>query len=320
MIQMKLIAEMCQNHNGDSRLLEEMVKKARDSGATHCKIQGLYSSELTRRPEFEPEFSPPGGLVRPYSVENERLASLDLTFEDEERFIDTCIANDVIPMITTFSHAGVDRAVKAGFTSFKIAGYDCASRAMIKRLLPHANEIVISTGATAWKDVLETGNLLATGARKDTEVGFLHARTIYPTPIDLLGLLRMVALSELGFDYGLSDHSAPRESGLFGSKLSLFLGAKIIERHFTILDKSDTRDGPVSVSPDELQQIANFSSWSREEQLAELAEDIRSHPGALSIDSLNPTKEEENLAKYYRGRVASVLDGTQIFAWEEWPN
>ena len=42
----KLIAEFCQNHNGDIQILEEMVQKAALSGATHAKIQTIYADNL----------------------------------------------------------------------------------------------------------------------------------------------------------------------------------------------------------------------------------------------------------------------------------
>ena len=41
---------------------------------------------------------------------------------------------------------------------------------------------------------------------------------------------------------------------------------KYIERHFTILDKEETRDGKVSVTPKELQELKTFSNYTKEGQ------------------------------------------------------
>ena len=38
----KLIAEFCQNHNGDFELLKEMISQAADAGATHGKMQSIF--------------------------------------------------------------------------------------------------------------------------------------------------------------------------------------------------------------------------------------------------------------------------------------
>ena len=50
---MKIIAELCQNHNGNQNILEKMIDEAVEGGATHVKLQTIYASDLTFRPEFE---------------------------------------------------------------------------------------------------------------------------------------------------------------------------------------------------------------------------------------------------------------------------
>ena len=87
----KIIAELCQNHNGDIKILEEMVHAASESGADYAKIQSLHSSELTHRKRFD-EGLIEGGKVkvikRDYLSEYERLKKLDLEEEDHLKFLD----------------------------------------------------------------------------------------------------------------------------------------------------------------------------------------------------------------------------------------
>ena len=52
----KVIAELCQNHLGDRKILDEMVAAAADSGADYAKIQSMLSSEITKRERFEKAF------------------------------------------------------------------------------------------------------------------------------------------------------------------------------------------------------------------------------------------------------------------------
>ncbi len=49
----KIIAELCQNHNGDIKVLEDMVHAAAESGADFAKIQSIHSSDLAYRERFE---------------------------------------------------------------------------------------------------------------------------------------------------------------------------------------------------------------------------------------------------------------------------
>ena len=49
----KIIAELCQNHNGDIKVLSEMVSAASEAGADILKIQSMRSKDLTFREMFE---------------------------------------------------------------------------------------------------------------------------------------------------------------------------------------------------------------------------------------------------------------------------
>ena len=76
---MKLIAELCQNHNGDENLLAKMIDDALEGGATHIKVQTIYSDDLTFRPEFEEGLERNGekiSIKRPWEIEYNRLKKL----------------------------------------------------------------------------------------------------------------------------------------------------------------------------------------------------------------------------------------------------
>jgi sialic acid synthase SpsE len=257
--------------------------------------------------------------LRPYQAEFDRLSKLDLTLETESHFVEECKKSGIIPMTTVFTHLGLERALKAGFKNFKIASYDCASRELISRILPYADELVISTGATLWKEIERTSQLVAKEKKPHTRIAFLHARTIYPTPLDKMNISRMLFLRYLGWEIGLSDHSRPEIDGLVASKLAIHLGASYVERHFTVLARTETRDGPVSITPKELQELNEFSRKDPLVRYQELSgiknlAEICFGESELEIDA-----QEAINAKYYRGRVASWQNSRQIYSWESWP-
>lgn len=316
-----LIAECCQNHLGDPQTLYKMVEAGASAGATHLKIQGLYFDELTLREQFEvnrkPEFS--GYIVRPYAAEVARLKPLTLDPDVEKAFVEKCRLNNVTPMISVFSHLGVDRAINAGYRSFKIASYDCASIELISRLLPHSDELVISTGATYWQEIAATVKFIELNKLPKTRVIFLHAVTEYPTQNESVRLLRMAALSRFGFEVGFSDHTSPQTSGLAATALAIKLGAKAIERHFTILDAGATKDGPVSVNPAQLEQISKMFRDSSH-LLDFLPEEDQLISMLAPLNSLQPSEIELKNREYYRGRVASIYRDKHIYSWEHWPS
>jgi sialic acid synthase SpsE len=314
-----IIAEFCQNHNGDLDILTRMILEAKKNGASHAKIQGIYSSELTFRSEFEAENQKTGTLLRPYQAEFNRLSKLDLTSEIESYFVQKCNDIGITPMITIFTHKGVDRAIKAGFKSFKIASYDCSSRELINRILPHAEELVISTGATSWDDIELTSNFVSERKNRSTKIAFLHARTIYPTPLANMNIGRMLFLRYLGWETGLSDHSRPEVDGLIASKLAIHLGATYIERHFTVLDRAETKDGPVSINPSELEELHSFSKLNPRERYLHLSKVENLPRISFESSTLQIDDQEVINARYYRGRVASFHIEKQINSWEKWP-
>lgn len=311
-----LIAEFCQNHNGSREILSRMIDSAVRARFTHGKIQGLYSHELTKRGQFE---VPNGAIFRPHEKEMDRLKSLDLSEEDERWFVEECYAKGIIPMITIFTHDGVRRAKTAGFRSIKIASYDCASFPLLDRVAEFAEEIVVSTGATDWTSVVRTASKLRDFQLNGLRIGLLHARTIYPTKSSDVGLARMLSIESLGVRAGFSDHSLINEDGLLATKFAIFLGAHVVERHYTVLPRKDTKDGPVSIDEDQASNISNFASATRADRLKDLQDNIHRLGEYTSITNLEPTEVEKLNATYYRGRVATKYNGTNVFAWEEWP-
>jgi len=316
------IAEFCQNHLGNRQILELQILSAKNAGAKFGKIQGLYSHELVKRLRFEEKDdsrNPSTQIIRPFDKEFDRLKTLDLTLEDEKWFVEKCREIDLTPMITVFTHEGINRALEAGFTNFKVASYDCASPPLIKKLLPHAENLIISTGATFWDEIVDTVKLVKENQKKSTEIAFLHAVTIYPTEISELSMLRMLALQVFGLKIGYSDHTMPSSTGLFASKLAIFFGAEFIERHFTVLAKDKTKDGPISINEDELKLLVQFSKLNKNEQSDHLLKKYESfYLQAISKTSINPNQVEISNRDYYRGRVASTINGKIVNSWENY--
>jgi sialic acid synthase SpsE len=100
----------------------------------------------------------------------------------------------------------------------------------------------------------------------------LHCICLYPTPLERANLQNILYLKDLCDKVGLSDHSNPHEDNLLSSKLAIFQGIDMLERHFTILNVDETRDGKVSITPDMLYELKRFDTLSKEEQYEELNE------------------------------------------------
>lgn len=320
-----LIAEFCQNHLGNPELLSRMIDKAAEAGATHVKIQHIYVRNLTYRPQFEEGLVQDGrrrSIKRPWRPEYERLQTLELDADAVKHFVSYANSKGVIPMTTCFARRDISAIYEQGFRSVKVASYDCPSYQMLRELAVKFDHLFISTGACFDDEIRTATNVI--GDR--VPFTLLHCVTKYPTALEDMHLRRMEWLRQFSDSVGLSDHSLVSRDGLIASKAAITLGADVVERHFTILSEDQSKDGPVSITPQLLKELKSFSQLDRAAQKSELDKACPDWARRLAGDQQRTLTDEELLNRdYYRGRFASPRfpdspdASTMIFNWEETP-
>ena len=318
--QVGLIAEFCQNHNGDFNLLAHMIDAAAQSGATHGKMQTIFADNVAYRPQFEEGLEVDGvtkAIKRPYQTEYDRLKGLEITFEQSAEFVRLCHQTGLIPVTTCFVHEHAKQLSDAGFKTIKVASYDCASFPMLRALKALFEELIVSTGATYDDEIAHAAEIL-----EGSNFAMLHCVTIYPTPLAEMHLARMEILRRHTPRVGFSDHSLVARDGVVAAKAAIALGAILIERHFTTLEAGASRDGPVSIGPQHLRELAVFAALDPSEREACMDAE---HPGwRIAIGNQDRTLSDAELLNrdYYRGRFASRRSESRngyrmIFNWEE---
>jgi sialic acid synthase SpsE len=311
-----LIAECCQNHNGNQEILKKQIHTAAENGADFVKIQAIRSKELSYRPRFdEGEIHADGTIKtikRPYDAELARLSKLDLSLDDEAWFVEECWRAGVAPMTTAFTRTGAREIKDLGYEAIKIASYDCASYPLLREVAKYWKTVFVSTGATYDNEIEKAAQVL-----KEVNLHLLHCVTIYPTPMDELNLKRISFLRRFSQNVGYSDHSHVETTGLWASKIALALGANSIERHYTVLEKDETKDGPVSIKPHQLKELRSFADLSRQEMMEQIRKGYPEWEKTIG-NMTRPLSHAEKLNRdYFRGRFASLVDGRLIYNWEE---
>jgi len=288
-----------------------MIHAAAEAGAKYAKIQALRSSELTFRERFEEGQVLADGtttvIKRPFQAEQERLKKLDLSDDDELWFVEECKRAGIKSMITVFTRFSTERMVAAGFDAVKIASYDCRSTSLLQEVAEKFRTVVVSTGASFDNEIFEAAKIFD----KD-QVLFLHCVTIYPTPLDQLHMNRMGWLRQFSPKVGFSDHTTPATTNLKASMLAIALEADVVERHFTVLEPNETRDGPVSVNPSQLRELCAFAKLPSESRLEKLAHVWPDWKIGLGEKTRDLSATELLNRDYYSGRVATWRNGQQI--------
>jgi len=254
-------------------------------------------------------------IKRPYKEEYERLKKLDLKKDDHLNFIEICKKFKITPMTTIFNLSKINYAKELKFNAIKLASYDCGSHFMIEQILKKEfDKIVISCGASYDTEIEKTCNLMS--GHKDFSL--LHCVTIYPTPLAEAHLNRIKYLKKLTKNVGISDHSDPEKTGYKLCVGAVNMGANLVEKHFTILKKDQTRDGPVSVNENQLKELINLVNLNNEDRKTYIKEHVPEYDAMLGKEKRELSKVEILNRDYYRGRFASKDKNNKIFYnWEK---
>jgi sialic acid synthase SpsE len=324
MKKLTFIAELCQNHLGKEKYVNKMLERCAISGANIVKLQFIYSKNLAFRPEFEKGLKVNRNILaikRPFIQEFKRLKKLELPLLYFKKFIKICETFGVEPMVTCFTREDIKKIQDLGYKYIKIASYDCASYPMIKELNKF-KKVFISTGATYDDEIENTAKICK---KFKINVIFLHCVTIYPTLPKDFNLARINYLKKFSKHVGYSDHSLSNNKFKnFASLSAILFGAKYIERHVTILEHKATKDGLVSINPEDIYEIKMFSKLNKSAQLEYLKKkfkiNIKLVEGKINRKLSNMELLNRN---YYRGRFSSKINinnqTRDLFNWEEAP-
>lgn len=235
-----VIAEIGNNHEGSFALAEELIGKAAQSGAGAVKFQTIV-------PEL---------LVHP--IQKERIAQLNkfkFTYDQFRKLKNTANNCGVLFLSTPFDLKSADELADY-VPAFKIASGDNDFYPLLKKTAMFKKPIILSSGLAERGLIEDAVNYIKNiwnHVNYDTNnLAVLHCVVSYPTKQEEANLLRIRHLIELGVIPGYSDHTI----GIEAAVLSVALGARIIEKHFTI-DKnySNFRDHSLSADPDDMRML-----------------------------------------------------------------
>jgi sialic acid synthase SpsE len=294
-----------------------MIHQAAVAGATYGKIQTIFASDLSKRKRFEDGLERDGKVLsikRPFQAEYDRLKKLELTFDDQLWFIEECKRIGLIPLTTCFTRGHVERLATMGWREIKVASYDCASTPLIKELANKFDHLIISTGATYDSEISNTARVLNDIQKSFT---YLHCITLYPTPLDVMNLSRIKYLTQYTSSVGFSNHANSAKDGVKADLCAIYLGATYVERHFTVLDADETRDGIVSINSSQLSEIIQFSKLARDDQKAYIEENIPEFVSMIGNEIRELSEQELLNRDYYRGRFTTYIGDRIIDNWDE---
>jgi N,N'-diacetyllegionaminate synthase len=234
-----VIAEVGNNHEGSYARAEEMIGRAKAAGAGAVKFQTIVPDRLVS------------------AAETARIAQLtrfQFSYAQFEGLAATAQREGITFLSTPFDIESVS-ALDPLVPAFKIASGDNDFFPLIEAVALTGKPILLSTGLADRAGIVATKNFIDAVWRRGDKAGalaLLHCIVSYPTFATDATLSAIPDLATLGCTVGYSDHTI----GISAAILSVALGARVIEKHFT-LDKnqSDFHDHKLSADPADLAEL-----------------------------------------------------------------
>jgi N-acetylneuraminate synthase/N,N'-diacetyllegionaminate synthase len=242
-----LVAEIGNNHEGSFDLAQRLIAEAARAGADAVKFQTIV----------------PERLVAPdQTARLEQLARFRLSYGQFERLARTAADEGVLFLSTPFDLESA-RFLATLVPAFKIASGDNDFFPLLRQVAETGKPILLSTGLADLSEVARAKAYVEDCWRRSgirQEMALLHCVSCYPTPPESARLDRITALAGLCPTVGYSDHT----TGIQAAVLATALGARIVEKHFTLDKRSSAfRDHQFSADP------AEFAALVREVRLAQ---------------------------------------------------
>ncbi len=227
-----VIVEATSNHGGDMEIAKKMIREAAACGADYIKFQSWQAQKL-----------------KPGDPNFERHQLAQLSDKDHFLLIDECKKNNIKFLTSCFDKDRVDFLATLGMDTIKVPSPEFTSLKMIERLAVKFDTLILSTGATFTKEIDEVMQVL-----KGKKFALLHCVSVYPTPLERSNLARMNWLKRYTPYVGFSDHSMGSEV----AQMAIAMGARFIEKHFTIDRSLPGRDQAMSALPGDIREITSF--------------------------------------------------------------
>lgn len=244
-----IIAEAGVNHNGDIELAKKLIEEAAKAGADYVKFQTWITEDIVdiNAPKADYQKINDGEQASQY----EMLKKLELSFEDFRKLKAHCELCNIKFLSTPDDYKSLDFLVDdLKIPLIKIGSGEINNIPYLRRVGMKKCEVILSTGMASIGEVEKAYfTLLENGA---TTVALLHCTSNYPAPYESVNLKAMLTLqTAFNTTIGYSDHTLGNEISL----AAVALGAKIIEKHFTLDTNLPGPDHKASITGLELKNL-----------------------------------------------------------------
>lgn len=243
-----IVAEASANHAQSFKRAASLIRKAKECGASAVKFQLYTPDTLTigvNNKYFRIKHPKWGGQTL-YQLYKKAYTPWSW-FKKLKKVADD---SGILFFATAFDKTAVDFLEELGVPLHKIASFELVDLPLIEYMAKTKKPLILSTGMATLSEIKEAVNTASNAGAK--EIILLKCVSSYPARAEYMNLKTIAHMEKMfGYPVGLSDHTL----GVGVSIAAVSLGAKVIEKHFTLSRKIKTPDSFFSIEPQELKML-----------------------------------------------------------------
>ncbi len=242
-----VVAEIGHNHQGDVEKAKQLIHAARECGVDAVKLQKRDNRSLYTRALYDSPYDNEHSFGTTYGEHRE---ALELSASDWLELREFSREEGVTLFGTVFDEPSADLLAELDLPAFKVASADLVNTPLLRHVAALGKPVFLSTGGGTLEDVQRA---VETILPLNDQLCILQCTAAYPCEIDELNLRVVETYRERFPDLvvGLSDH----QSGIAMTLVAYMLGARVIEKHFTLDHAWKGSDHAFSLMPEGMRRL-----------------------------------------------------------------
>lgn len=242
-----IIAEAGINHQGDVNIAKQLIKSAKLCGADCVKFQKRTINRILTKEGLNKPYINSNSFGETYGKHKEALELSFDEFRELKNYADEC---EILFTASGWDEESVDFLDELGVPFFKIASADLTNYPLLIHTAKKGKPLILSTGMSNFEMVQEAYNLVY---KYNQQIVLMQCTSSYPTPFTELNL-NVISTYIREFPNAIIGYSG-HEKGIAVSIAAVTLGAKVIEKHFTLDRCMKGGDHAASLEPDGLTKV-----------------------------------------------------------------
>jgi N,N'-diacetyllegionaminate synthase len=286
-----IIAEAGVNHNGDIKIAKKLIDIASEAGVDYVKFQTFKADKISTKYGKKADYQDRN--IKNLDSQYDMLKKLELDEDTHRDLIKYCNSKRVKFLSTAFDLDSLELLNQLGIRLAKIPSGEITNYPFLKRVAQLFSNVILSTGMSTLNEINKAVKVLLKFGINKENLTILHCNTEYPTPMSDVNLKGMLHIqTEFGVKVGYSDHTLGIEVPI----AAVALGARVIEKHFTLDRNLLGPDHKASLEPNELNQMvesirniekAISGTGIKEPSISELKNKLVIRKSIVAIKSIN---------------------------------